>query len=299
MNYTRSSFKSYVAERTSEIRAEIKRELCTTVNRISDKLEKVDWKKVGIAVLATAATVGVGVLTGGAGLAAAGALGLKGTLGGAIVAGAVTGAIGGATYGGTSSILSGNDLKQVAKDTLVGGATGSLTGGAMGGLAYGADKAVGALKNLMTGGSKPKPGHITEMATKKLNSDDVEIPLLEDKRTGQLALPDKSGSTPKNVFPDNPDDLLPEIPRNKVIKDNGTASQVIQTSDSIRIRAEQHTLLPGETYNPRHHGVHYHVEYKADSTKSWNNKKNIKKWYPEGYTPGAGSGFIPGESFPK
>lgn len=188
---TYTSFESYVAERTSEIRAEIKRELCTTVNRISDKLEKVDWKKVGIAVLATAATVGVGVLTGGAGLAAAGALGLKGTLGGAIVAGAVTGAIGGATYGGTSSNLSGNDLKQVAKDTLVGGATGSLTGGAMGGLAYGADKAVGALKNLMTGGSKPKPGHITEMATKKLNSDDVEIPLLEDKRAGQLLLEDK------------------------------------------------------------------------------------------------------------
>lgn len=188
---TYTSFKSYVAERTSEIRAEIKRELCTTVNRISDKLEKVDWKKVGIAVLATAATVGVGVLTGGAGLAAAGALGLQGTFGGAIVAGAVTGAIGGATYGGTSSILSGNDLKQVAKDTLVGGATGSLTGGAMGGLAYGADKAVGALKNLMTGGSKPKPGHITEMATKKLNSDDVEIPLLEDKRAGQLLLEDK------------------------------------------------------------------------------------------------------------
>ena len=65
------------------------------------------------------------------------------------------------------------------------------------------------------------------------------------------------------------------------------------------IRAEQHPLLPGETYNPRHHGVHYHVEYKVDPTKSWNNKNNVKKWYPEGYTPGAGSGFIPGEPFPE
>ena len=110
---------------------------------------------------------------------------------------------------------------------------------------------------------------------------------------------DESGSNPKNVFPENPDDLLPEIPRNKATKANGTTSQTIQTSDNIRIRAEQHPLLPGETYNPRHHGVHYHVEYKVDPTKSWNNKNNVKKWYPEGYTPGAGSGFIPGEPFPE
>ena len=88
----------------------------------------------------------------------------------------------------------------------------------------------------------------------------------------------ESGSNPKNVFPENPDDLLPEIPRNKATKANGTTSQTIQTSDNIRIRAEQHPLLPGETYNPRHHGVHYHVEYKVDPTKSWNNKNNVKKW---------------------
>ena len=121
--------------------------------------------------------------------------------------------------------------------------------------------------------------------------------LLKGKGTACEAV--ESGSNPKNVFPENPDDLLPEIPRNKVTKANGTISQTIQTSDNIRIRAEQHPLLPGETYNPRHHGVHYHVEYKVDPTKSWNNKNNVKKWYPEGYTPGAGSGFIPGEPFPE
>ena len=121
--------------------------------------------------------------------------------------------------------------------------------------------------------------------------------LLKGKGTACEAV--ESGSNPKNVFPENPDDLLPEIPRNKATKANGTTSQTIQTSDNIRIRAEQHPLLPGETYNPRHHGVHYHVEYKVDPTKSWNNKNNVKKWYPEGYTPGAGSGFIPGEPFPE
>lgn len=118
-------------------------------------------------------------------------------------------------------------------------------------------------------------------------------------KSAQKAATLEGGSTPKNVFPDNPDDLLPEIPRNKVTKANGTTSQTIQTSDNIRIRAEQHRLLPGETYNPRHHGVHYHVEYKVDPTKSWNNKNNVNKWYPKGYTPGAGSGFIPGEAFPE
>ena len=120
----------------------------------------------------------------------------------------------------------------------------------------------------------------------------AETPTVES-RAGE------SGSKPKNVFPENPDDLLPEIPRNKVTKANGTTSQTIQTSDNIRIRAEQHPLLPGETYNPRHHGVHYHVEYKVNPIKGWNNKNNVKKCYPEGYIPGAGSGFIPGETFPE
>ena len=172
---TYTSFQSYVAERRAEIRAEVVRQMCTTVDRISDQLGKVDWKKVGIAVVATGAAIGVGVLTGGVGIAAVGALGLtEGTLGAAIVGGAVTGAIGGATYSGVSSGLSGNSLKQVAKDTLTGGLTGAVAGGAMGGLAYGADKAIGAAKNVIKGSSSsPKPGHITEMATKDLKP---EIP---------------------------------------------------------------------------------------------------------------------------
>ena len=146
-----------------------------TADGISDQLGKVDWKKVGIAVVATGAAIGVGVLTGGVGIAAVGALGLtEGTLGAAIVGGVVTGAIGGATYSGVGSGLSGNSLKQVAKDTLTGGLTGAVAGGAMGGLAYGADKAIGAVKNVIKGSSSsPKPGHITEMATKDLKP---EIP---------------------------------------------------------------------------------------------------------------------------
>ena len=146
---TYTSFKSYVSERTAEIRSEVVRHMCTTTNRITDKLGKVDWKKVGIAVVATGAAVGIGILTGGVGTLAIGALGLtEGTLGAAIVGGAVTGAIGGATYSGVSSGLSGNSLKQVAKDTLAGGLTGAVTGGVLGGVAYGAGKVIDGIKSL-------------------------------------------------------------------------------------------------------------------------------------------------------
>ena len=62
---TYTSFQSYAAERRAEIRAEVVRQMCTTADRISDQLGKVDWKKVGIAVVATGAAIGVGVLTGG------------------------------------------------------------------------------------------------------------------------------------------------------------------------------------------------------------------------------------------
>ena len=103
-----------------------------------------------------------------------------------------------------------------------------------------------------------------------------------------------SGNETKNVFPSNPDDLLPEISRNKITKSNGTISQIIYTGDGFRIK---HSLLPGEVYNPRHHGVHYHLEYKVDLTKSWNNKNNVHKLYPNGYT--SGGGFLPGEAFPN
>lgn len=70
------------------------------------------------------------------------------------------------------------------------------------------------------------------------------------------------------------------------------------TSDNVRIRAEQHPLLEGETYNPRHHGVHYHVEYRIDSSISWNNRNNVIKVHPENYELGNGTGFLPGEKYP-
>ncbi len=33
--------------------------------------------------------------------------------------------------------------------------------------------------------------------------------------------------------------------------------------------------------------------------KDVQHQNNVKKWYPEGYTPGVGYGFILGEAFPE
>ena len=178
---TYTSFKSYVSERTSEIRSEVVRHMCTTTNRITDQLGKVNWKNVAIGVTAMVVSGVVVAATGGLATGAVlAALPAMGGLGTAMVSGAVAGAIGGASYGAISSGLSGNSLKQVAKDTLTGGLTGAISGGILGGLTYGAGKALSAVKDFVKGkSSSTKPGHITEMATKKLDyTSENEAPLL-------------------------------------------------------------------------------------------------------------------------
>ena len=148
---TYTSFKSYVSERTAEIRSEVVRHMCTTTNRITDKLGKVDWnavKKVAIGITAVTVSGLVVVATGGlAAGAVLAALPAMGGLGTAMVSGAVIGAIGGASYSAVNSGLSGNSLKQVAKDTLVGGIAGAVTGGVMGGLSYGAGKLLNVVRS--------------------------------------------------------------------------------------------------------------------------------------------------------
>lgn len=168
---TYTSFKSYVAEKTSEIRSEVVRQMCTTTNRITDQLGKVNWKNVAIGVTAMVVSGAVIAATGGLATGAVlAALPAMGGLGTAIVSGAVIGAIGGASYSAVSSGLSGNNLNQVAQDTLSGGLTGAVTGGVLGGLTYGAGKAIGVVKDLVKGSSSSTTsGHITEMATKNLS----------------------------------------------------------------------------------------------------------------------------------
>lgn len=94
------------------------------------------------------------------------------------------------------------------------------------------------------------------------------------------------------IFPENPDDLLPELERD--------GKGRIRPGENIQIRPEQHTMKPGEKYNPRHHGQHYHVESRRDPSKPWKKCEgnDIEILKPPGYSPGSGTGFIPGEAFP-
>ena len=137
-----SSFKSYAAERTSEIRAIIHKEMCTTNNRISSLLGKVDWnavKKVvaGGVILGGLATATV--LTGGAAAVIAG-----GALSGALIGGGT-----GAVLGGISSAANGEGfISGVADGFLwgtIGGAVSGGVGAATGSLA--SSTASSALKN--------------------------------------------------------------------------------------------------------------------------------------------------------
>lgn len=101
--------------------------------------------------------------------------------------------------------------------------------------------------------------------------------------------------TPKNqlghVFPENPNDLLSHLPRDR--------RGHIYPTENVRIRPEKHALDVGEIYNPRHNGQHYHVEVRTNPTKSWKNENYVSKIKPEGYTTRSGTGFLPGEQIPK
>ncbi len=82
-----------------------------------------------------------------------------------------------------------------------------------------------------------------------------------------------------------------------VAKPNTTSGGTFPNRDSVTwntpdgtFRAERHSyeLQPGDTVNPRHHDYHVHV---YDSCGN--------KIYPPGYTPGGGTGWLPGEEIPS
>lgn len=103
-----SSFKSYAAERTSEIRATIHKEMCTTNNRISSLLGKVDWSAVKKVVAGGVILGGLAAATVLTGVAAA-------VIAGGALSGALIGGETGAVLGGISSAA--NDSNQLIKRT--------------------------------------------------------------------------------------------------------------------------------------------------------------------------------------
>jgi hypothetical protein len=91
----------------------------------------------------------------------------------------------------------------------------------------------------------------------------------------------------KYTFPENPDDLMPELPRDE--------RGHIYVSGNVRIRPEKHPMEKKDWYNPRHHEQHYHVEVKKPSKTGWRKPDKLK---PPNYVEGNGTGFLAGEAFP-
>ncbi|MEM4725228.1 MAG: hypothetical protein QXP01_09470, partial [Candidatus Hadarchaeum sp.] len=111
---------------------------------------------------------------------------------------------------------------------------------------------------------------------------------------------------PTRRFPADPTEmtkLLGVEPVRVGTTPDGTPRIVWEPNSNTRIRFESHPggLSPGDPrFNPRHHGPHYHVEIKPDGM-TWSAAKRrgvIIKLEPPGYTPGSGTGFVPGELFP-
>jgi hypothetical protein len=117
-------------------------------------------------------------------------------------------------------------------------------------------------------------------------------------------------SAPKKIefieFPADPNQFTKQLgvqPSKVSLTKDRTTRMVWEPNPNTRIRYESHPegLEPGDPeFNPRHHGEHYHVETKPDGL-SWNQaekQSKIIKSKPDGYTPGSGTGFLPGEPLP-
>ena len=90
--------------------------------------------------------------------------------------------------------------------------------------------------------------------------------------------------------------------RKEVSEDWGDVGTVIKAARGADVVLDAGKGLKSgdKGFNPRHHGEHYHVETKPNGM-SWSKAAKsgeIVKAKPEEYTPGSGTGFIPGEKFP-
>ena len=98
--------------------------------------------------------------------------------------------------------------------------------------------------------------------------------------------------------PTTPAEMDSLVGRSGVRSGNPSNKTTWESDDGLtRYRYEEHPTEPGETYNSRHHGPHFHVEDRPSTGTGWNNGA-VTKQYPPGYTPGGGTGFLPGEFFP-
>jgi hypothetical protein len=102
-------------------------------------------------------------------------------------------------------------------------------------------------------------------------------------------------------FSQNPNDLSKIIGVDPKVTStqHGITRMVCEPNNNTRIGYESHPDDSG-TFNPRHHGEHYHIEIKPDNL-TWNQAKRqnaVQKVKPEDYKSGHGTGFLPGEKYP-
>lgn len=141
--------------------------------------------------------------------------------------------------------------------------------------------------------------HVTRSAAERLASRELMTGI---RKTSDVVAPKIGGSASRKLgrevgkagssewkFPKDPSNLLKDLPRDSKGR--------IYTSDNLRIRPEKHPFEPGDVFNQRHHGQHYHVETRRNPNIGWRNE-NTKILKPQGYKPGSGTGFLPDEFFP-
>ena len=214
---TFSSFTEYVSVKTSEIKATIKRELCTTANRIKEELGKVDWGKVAVGGLVIAGLGIATVLTGGA------AAGVVGAIASGAFSGAVVGAGSGAVIGGLSSVANGGSFAEGASDGFMWGALGgAVTGGTTG--ALGSTAVTGTQSAL----NNPLAKNVVENAVDTAFGTVDDLAHGRDVSLGSIAIDFSIGIVASNTdikqnF-DETDDIIKKIP-NPNGKKGGEAHQ--------------------------------------------------------------------------
>jgi RHS repeat-associated protein len=120
--------------------------------------------------------------------------------------------------------------------------------------------------------------------------------------TGECAAEVESGDDPGNAgpqrFPKTPEEMDNVMGRPGVRSGNPSNKTTWETPDGLkRYRYEEHPAEEGESFNARHHGPHFHVEERPSQSVGWSNQA-VTKLHPPGYTPGGGTGFLPGEHIP-
>ncbi|MEA2497135.1 MAG: hypothetical protein QOJ29_5046, partial [Thermoleophilaceae bacterium] len=229
--------------------------------------------------------------------------GVGGPIGAAMIGGALLSA---GSSAGIQKITTGSvNYKQVAVAGIIGGAAGGLGAGA--GMFVGGTGRIATaspfLRGAVVGGTE---GVVGGAANRGLQGDNPFDPggMAVDLLTGGAAGGVGGHLGSRRIFPATSDEMTARLgvkPTFTGTTPDGTPRVKWETSPTRRITMESHPegLGPGDPgFNPRHHGTHYHVQDRPTPTTGWNNPA-VTKAHPPGYTPGSGTGFLPGERFPE